>query len=229
MSPRGTAIFCKAGDDLLSVLRSPAALRSTWLRAFLIILAGSMCYGAAFGAWRSWLQASYAALKMPLFIFATVAASATINTMLAYRLGARLTFPQVLALMLIAFAIISALLGALAPIVLFFSLTVPDRTSPEAMAVYRAVLIANTAAVGLCGIAGNLRLYSMMEELIGNRTVARRVLVAWILISGLAGCEFSWLASPFLARPDIPVPLLNPNAFKSNFFEYLWRAANGSF
>jgi len=44
---------------------------------------------------------------------------------------------------------------------------------------------------------------------------------------GFVGCELSWILSPFLAKPGISVPFINPDAFRSNFFEYLWRTAMG--
>jgi len=188
------------------------------------VIVGSACYGAVFGLWRSPVQAAYSAFKMPGLILAVTLGSAAINSMLAQVLGSGLSLRQVCACILLSLAIASALLGALSPVMLFLVLQVPPQDSPQAMTVYRLLLVGHTAAIGLSGIVGNVRLYQLLVALTGSRTISIRVLTAWIMVSGLAGCELSWVASPFLAKPGIPVPLWNPDAFNGNFFEYLWRA-----
>jgi hypothetical protein len=100
-------------------------------------------------------------------------------------------------------------------------------TSAEAMPACRVLLVMHTGVVGLCGIMGNTRLYRLLNALTGSPRLSIRVLVSWILVSGLVGCELSWVLSPFLGRPDVEVPFFNPNAFTSNFFEYLWMMASG--
>jgi hypothetical protein len=173
------------------------------------------------------VQALYSAVKMPLLILAVTGFSAVINTLLAQVLGARLSFRQVLVCELVGFAITSVLLAALCPLTFFFALQAPPAYSPAAMTSYRTLLLLNTSVVGLCGILGNVQLFRLLAALTGSPRLAGRVLAAWILVAGLTGCELSWLFSPFLARPDIPIPFTNPLAFSSNFFEYVYHAAFG--
>lgn len=122
----------------------------------------------------------------------------------------------------IAGACLTILLGSMSPVMLFFASQCPAPGARNAMSVYRVLLFAHTAMVGLCGIIGNVRLYALLKALTHSTGKSLRILLSWILVSGFAGCQLSWLASPFLARPDVPVPFLNPNAFRGNFFEYLW-------
>ena len=89
------------------------------------ILAGALLYGFAFGLWRAPLQALYSAVKMPVLFFATVVASALLNTMLAQLLGAGLSFRQVCTAMLFGLAVCAAILGALVPVVVLFLLQLP--------------------------------------------------------------------------------------------------------
>jgi hypothetical protein len=112
---------------------------------------------------------------------------------------------------------------------LFFALQIPGPDSPNAMSVYRLLLPAHTAVIGLCGIIGHVRLYQLLRSLTGSTALARRVLGVWILVAGMAGGELSWVFSPFLAKPGIPVPMWNPDAFHGNFFEYLWWTTGGLF
>lgn len=222
------AALCRLDDEVLLGLREGGrAGRRVMLTCAVALLAGSAMFGAAFGGWRSWEQALLSAGKMPLLMVSVTAFSAVVNTLMAQALGARLSFRQTLGSMLLAFAIASVLLGALAPVTAFFAWQAPSPGAPGDMNAYRTLLVLNTAVVGAAGIAGNLQLYRLLGALTASRHKALRVLVAWMLVGGLAGCELSWVLSPFLARPDVPVPVLNPNAFKSNFFEYLFHSAAG--
>jgi len=221
------AALCRLDADLVSAMASARAWGKTTAAGLVYALAGSAVFGAAFGCWRAPLQALYSALKMPVLILAVTGFSAVINTLLAQALGAALSFRQVLGCMLTGFAITSILLAAVAPCTLFFAWQAPPPDSSAALLSYRVLLPLNTAVVGVCGILANLRLFRLLATLTGSSRLAARVLIAWILASGLAGCELSWVLSPFLARPDLPIPFFNPNALTGNFFEYLFKAAFG--
>ena len=71
------------------------------------------------------------------------------------------------------------------------------------------------------------QLHDLLRRLTGSVAVSRKIIAMWISICALVGMEFSWLFSPFLARPDIPLPFINPNAFNTNFIEYLLTAVMG--
>ncbi|MDD5708027.1 MAG: hypothetical protein PHR35_19080 [Kiritimatiellae bacterium] len=178
--------------------------------------------GAAYGSWRSPQQAMYGAIKMPAMMLATVWVSAGIATMLNWLLGMGLSFRQVCRCMLAALAVASLLLAALAPVVAFFACRLAGPDMHGAALSYRLLLGTLVALVGVAGLLGVGRLYRMMARLAPTPAVARRTLLAWILVAGLVGSQSSWLLSPFVQRPHQPVTFWNPTAFESNFFEHLW-------
>ncbi len=223
----GPAALCRLDDDLLASMRTPSQSPRVLASCLVCLLIGSAVFGAAFGIWRAPLQAGMSAVKMPLLMLSTTAFSALINALMAQTLGARLSFRQTLACMLLAFAVTSAVLASLAPIDAFFAWQMPGPETPEAMVSYRTILVMNTAVVGAAGMLGNLHLYRVLAALTGSRRMAARVLTAWILATGLVGCELSWVMSPFLCRPDKALHILNPNAFDNNFFEYLFQTITG--
>lgn len=223
----GIADLCRMEQSLVDDIAADRNLAPIMAISCLAVLAGTITYGAVFGYWRSLLQAGLSAVKLPVLIFAATAASSVINGMLAQVLGSGLSVRQTWCCILLSLAIASVLLGAFSPIVLFFVLQLPGPEQPQAMTIYRALLPAHTLIVGACGVAGNIRAYKLLRGIPQSRAVAGRVLWSWILIAGIAGCELSWVLSPFLAKPGIPVPFINPDAFHGNFFEYLWRTAMG--
>lgn len=192
--------------------------------ALLSIAVGTAAYGVAFGAWRSPEQALVSAAKLPLLLFATVAVSIAANTLLACVAGSTLRLRETALCILVSLALTSILLGALSPVTLFFASQCPaDR--PGASTVYSLLLLLHTATVGVCGVAGNVRLFSLLCRLTRSRTMAWRITLTWIGVSGLAGCELSWLVSPFLGKAGYTITFWNPAAFSSNFFEYLWQVS----
>lgn len=221
------AALCRLDSECLRIMESRAGLYSVYRSASAAILVGCMCYGFVFGLWHSWLQAMLSAAKMPLLVFSVTVFSGLINAMLAQTLGVRLTVRQVCALMLAGFSTVSILLCSFSPVVLFFALQCSRSAGGQALDGYRIVLVLNTGVVAICGLLGNLKLLGLVRQVTGSRRLAYVVFGSWMLVSGLVGCELSWVLSPFLARPDIPLPLYNPDAFSCNFFEYLWMTASG--
>jgi ABC-type uncharacterized transport system permease subunit len=80
------------------------------------IVLGSGAYGAVMGSWRGAWQAFYTGIKLPLVILLTTLGNGLLNGMLAPLLGLNLTFRQSLAVVLMSFAIVSVMLGALSPV-----------------------------------------------------------------------------------------------------------------
>lgn len=224
----GPTDFCRLDSVFVSAAASLKRRTGILSSAVLIALVGSVAYGAVFGVWRSPLQAAYSAAKMPLLIVCIALACSVLNTILAQVLGARLTFRHVLVAMFSGFAVTSVVLASVAPVVLFFVLQAPSPETLEGMGAYRVLLPVHIFIIGVAGVIGQIRLFHLLRSLTGSGRLACRILTAWVAACVLVGCELSWVFSPFLARPDLPVPFLNPNAFTHNFFEYLWRCMGGT-
>jgi hypothetical protein len=97
----------------------------------------------------------------------------------------------------------------------------------KSMGVYRVILVMHVAIIGVCGIVGNALLFRMIRAVTGSGAMARRLLLAWILVSGFVGCELSWLLSPYLCNPVTPPHIVNRQYFESNFYEYVYHAVQG--
>jgi hypothetical protein len=214
--------LCRMDERLVSQLRADGDTEPLAAGWSLLIIAGMALVGAAFGLWRSPQQALYGAVKMPLMLHAVVWLSVAANAMLNWLLGGGLSLRQVRRCVLAALAIMAVLLGSLAPVVAFLARQAPPPESPQGAAAYRVILFTLVACVGAAGVVGYARLHRLLRALAPSPTAAWRVLLAWILTTGLVGTQCSWLLSPFVQRPDSAVTFWNPAAFTSNFFEHLW-------
>jgi len=223
----GPSSICRQDRLLIESVYAPDTRSMALCGTVLTTIGGSALYGLSFGCWHGVNQAVIAAIKLPILIFAVVGTTGLISALLAKMLDPQLDRWQIGYGLLSGFAVAASILGACSPVLIFFALQLPSPHEAQSMLSYRILLVTHTACVGIAGISGFVRLRSYLERMTGFRKTARKLLAAWIPLCGLAGCEWSWVLSPFLARPDMPVPLMNPNAFNCNFFEYLWLVIKG--
>lgn len=197
--------------------------RRFWLHVA-VIVAGAGLYGAAMGCWRDPQQALYVAIKFPLILLLTVIGNALLNGMLAPLLGLNIPFRRSFSAILMSFAIASAILGAFSPIIAFWIWNAPAMTSSSAGTVYSFILLAHVTVIALAGVAGNVRLFQLLEKLGGGSATAWRVLFAWLAGNLFLGSQLCWILRPFIGSPDLPVEFLRQTAFQGNFYEAVFHS-----
>jgi hypothetical protein len=191
-----------------------------------VIVLGAGLYGAAMGSWRDPLQAAFNVIKFPLVICATTLGNALLNGMLAPLLGLDLRFRQSLMLVLMSFAIASAILGAFAPIVFFIIWNTPPLVAGVELpwTVYSFVQLVQVLIIAFAGVTANVRLFRRLEARAKQRRVAQKVLFAWLTGNLFLGSQLCWILRPFIGSPALPVEFLRPNAFAGNFYETVFHA-----
>jgi hypothetical protein len=193
-----------------------------------VIVLGAALYGAAMGWWRGPWQALFVAMKFPLILLLTALGNALLNAMLAPLLGLNISFRQSLLAILLSFAIIAAILGAFAPLAAFLVWNAPPMTPDvKNTATYGFIKLVHVAVIAFAGIAGNARLYQLLTRLSGRERIARRVLFAWLAVNLFLGSQLTWIARPFIGAPYLPVVFLRDTAFQGNFYENVFRTAQG--
>ncbi len=198
--------------------------RRFWLQVGVILL-GAGLYGAAMGWWRDPQQALYVAIKFPLIILLTVMGNALLNGILAPLLGLNIPFRQSFSAILMSFTIAAAILGAFSPILAFMVLNMPSITSKTSVGwAYSLMLVTHVAVIALAGTSGNVRLFQLLVQLGGSRTVALRVLVAWLAGNLFLGSQLSWILRPFIGSPGLPVEFFRTTAFQGNFYEAVFHS-----
>ncbi len=157
-----------------------------------VAAASAACFGAAVGSYTGRWQILYDAVKMPIYLFGTLAISFSAMHLFAAReLGARKTFGVALE----AVALTALVLGALAPIVWLLGASLPASTGPrrpEFQRSYRILILLLTGSVAAGGLSGVLRLHSRLRSV--------RLTAAWLLIYGFVGAQMSWLMKPWVSH-----------------------------
>lgn len=191
-----------------------------------VIIAGAGLYGAAIGYWRAPLGALFVGIKLPLIILLTTLGNALLNAMLAPLLGLNLGFRQSLLAILMSFTIASAILGAFSPLAAFMIWNLPPLVpgAPPIGATYNLIQLSLVAIIAFAGIAANLRLVQLLQQLSGDKRIARRVLIAWLAGNLFLGSQLAWILRPFIGSPDLPLVFVRPTAFQGNFYETVFHS-----
>ena len=192
-----------------------------------VVIVGTSAFGAALGSWRAPEQALYTAIKLPLILLLTALGNGLLNAMLAPLLGLNISARQSLLAVLLSFTIAAAILGAFSPLLFFMVWNTPPLSAGagSASSTHSLILVSETLMIAFAGVAANVRLVQLLRELSGSRTVARKVLFAWLAGNLFLGSQLAWILRPFVGSPDLPLEFLRSNAFDGTFFEALWQHA----
>jgi hypothetical protein len=190
-----------------------------------VIIAGAGMFGAAVGWWRDPRQALYTAIKFPLIMLLTAGGNSMLNAMLAPLLGLNIPFRQSVQAILMSFTMSAAILGSFAPFVAFVIWNSPPLSANawESAGPYSLILLTFVAVTAFAGITANLRLLQLLRRLGGGKSVALRVLFAWLAGNLFFGSQLSWVLRPFIGSPGLPVQFLRATAFKGNFYEAIFQ------
>jgi hypothetical protein len=187
-------------------------------------LLGFAVYGFTVGFWRSPLMGVYVAVKMPLLIALTLGCNGMLNGLLGILLGSGLGFRQSLHALLSAFAISGLILGSVAPVTFFMAVNLPEPETAQAATAHSSYLLIHVFLIAVAGLAGVVRLRSLLESYTASRNIARSTLGAWIAGNALLGMQFSWILRPFFGSPGLEVAFLRENPMHGSFAEAVWNS-----
>src|SRR5206468_3138623 len=155
----------------------------------------------------------------PLLILLTTLGTALLNGMLAPLLGLNIRFSQSLLAVLLSFTIFAMIVGSFSPLMFFLIWNTPPMQSAQTATAYRSVLLVQVAIIAFAGIAANVRLLQLLEHLSGKRSVAFKILFAWLAANLFLGSQLCWIMRPFIGSPGLPVQFLRPDAFLGSFYD----------
>jgi hypothetical protein len=190
------------------------------------IVFGAGAYGAAMGSWREPLQALYTGIKLPLAILLTALGNGLLNGMLAPLLGLNITFKQSLVMVLFSFALTSVILGALSPVALFVVWNTPPLSAATQLtsAEYGFMQLVIAIFIAIAGAVGNVRLLPLLRQWTDGRTVALKVLLAWLAGNLFLGSQICWVMRPFIWDPAGKVEFIGQEYFRGSFYETVLQA-----
>jgi len=199
------------------------------LQTLPLILLGCGSYGLSMGLWQGWEMASYAGIKFPLVVIATLTVNALINGMFAMVLGSGISFRQSVQFLFTAFAICSLILGALSPITIGMALQGPGAESTDARSFHSVTLLTHVFMISYAGIVSHSMLLGALKQYALTKQAAIQTFIAWLIGNLFVGAQIGWISRPFFGSPGNPIQFLRDNKFESSFYESVFRALQNIF
>lgn len=176
-------------------------------------------YGAIVGAYGGGFQIVSGAIKLPALYLVTLVICLPTLYFFDILSGSKLNFKQYATMALTAVSVISVLLFAFAPVILFFLISIKD---------YVFFLLLNVLVMGITGTIGVRLFYKGMRDMtasgegIGQKS-RRYLLQGWVLLYGLVGSQLGWTLRPFLGVEGEPFQVFRPE-IDGNFYGQVIRA-----
>lgn len=199
------------------------------LRTMPLILLGCGSYGLSMGLWQGWEMASYAGIKFPLVVIATLTVNALINGMFAMVLGSGINFRQSMQFLFTAFAICSLILGALSPITIGMALQGPSTEDASAQSFHSITLLTHVFMISYAGIVSHSMLLGALKQYALTAKAAIQTFIAWLLGNLFVGAQIGWISRPFFGTPGSSIEFLRENKFESSFYESVFRSLQNIF
>ena len=199
-------------DDLLGNVE--VRRKTARLAGYAIVT--SALYGFTMGLGHSPLQASSSAIKVPLLFLLTLSVCLPTLHFIGLLFGSRVAFSHTAVVLLTGITLTSVLLGAFAPISLFFLASGSD---------YEFLLFLHVLTFAFCGAAGlqsvNKTYGAILHTSNQPSGIAIHLLKVWMFLYMFVGTQTAYNLAPFIERET---------TFKwfdrapGNFYTYLWNA-----
>lgn len=196
MSSNVLGRLLRAPSEIAVACREDRDSRTIVITSLAAILVGAAVFGGVIGGFRGGIQVAYAAFKVPLALFLTLAICAPAFHALAAGLGRPWPLRSIIALTLAAAGRSALVLLALSPALwLLYDI---------GTGYHRAVIAASVAY----GVAGLAALSVILRGLDGQRG---RLLTAsaFVFVFFAVGGQASWILRPYIVRPRaVSIPFL---------------------
>jgi hypothetical protein len=163
----------------------------------LLILFGAV-YGIVMGSYNGFYQAISSGIKVPLLFILIIIICFPAFYVIQTILGSKLTFGQIISVVLLGFVLTNAILVAFAPIVLFFMITGDNYSFLKLLHVGIFII---GGFFGMRAIVEALK-FSCEKKNIYPKTGVQ-VFRFWILILAFVGAQLSWSLRPFVGAKDM--------------------------
>ena len=220
--------LCRGDHKLINhwMKQSPAFILT---RTLPLIILGCGSYGLSMGLWQGWEMATYAGIKFPLVVIATLTINAMINAMFAMVLGSGISIRQSMQFLFTAFAICALILGALSPITIGMALQGPAAISPDARSFHSITLLTHVFMIAYAGIVSHSMLLGALRKYAHTKKAATQTFIAWLLGNLFVGAQIGWISRPFFGSPGNPIQFLREDKFASSFYESIFNSIQNIF
>lgn len=184
--------FLKRRDEFLKKLTDEKQLQTYFTSCNLAIIIFSAIYGATMGIYAGGIQVVYDAVKIPMLLLISVYVTVPSFYVLSSLLGGKISFRQMVVLLLSGLTVMAVVLLAFVPVNLFFILTTANATFRS----YAFLVLLNVVIFTLAG------LFAIFYVLKGFMTIFqdpdwRFAFLVGSIIFMFVGSQLAWVLRPY--------------------------------
>ncbi len=177
-----------------------------------LLLAGfSAVYGLVMGSYNSFAQAISSGVKVPVFLTLTLLVCFPVFFIIQFVLGSKLGFLHMLNVILCGFLMVSLIMVAFAPIVIFFMITGDN---------YAFIKLLHVAIFSVSGFFGAKTMVEALRFCCEKSKVYPKVGVVvfrfWVVILAFVGMQLAWNLRPFIGVRGIEFEMFRER--EGNFY-----------
>lgn len=198
-------------DEYFELLNSEEFSRSFALKQSLFILLFSFIYGIVMGSYNGVLQSLVTGIKVPCLILFSLIICFPALFVIQYMIGSKMTFFQMVSIILSGFIVFTTIALSFSPIVIFFMITSDNYSFLKLLHVaiftFSGIFTIKTIITGLTYSCEKKNVYPKL---------GLTVFKIWIVILAFVSSQLAWNLRPFVGSRDMPFEIFR--ARESNFY-----------
>ncbi len=163
------------------------------LGQYLLLIAFAFVYGVVMGCYNGWEQAVSSGIKVPVFLTLTLVVCFPVFYIVQFVLGSKLGVLHMLNVILNGFLMVSLIMVAFAPIVIFFLITGDN---------YAFIKLLHVGIFSISGFFGAKTMLDALQYCCEKSKVYPKVGIVvfrfWIVILAFVGMQLAWNLRPFI-------------------------------
>ncbi|UCG47511.1 MAG: hypothetical protein JSU94_18750 [Phycisphaerales bacterium] len=192
-------------------LTSDKELSRRIVSQYVLLVMFSAVYGVVMGSYNSFAQALSSGAKVPAFLTLTLLVCFPVFFIIQFVLGSKIGFLQMLNVILCGFLMVSLIMVAFAPIVIFFLITGDN---------YAFIKLLHVAIFAVSGFFGAKTMIEALRHCCEKSKVYPKVGVVvfrfWVVILAFVGMQLAWNLRPFIGSRNLKFELFRQR--EGNFY-----------
>lgn len=178
---------------------------------YILLVVFSFFYGVVMGCYNGWEQAISSGIKVPMFLSLTLLVCFPVFFIIQFVLGSKLGLLHMLNVILNGFLMVSLIMVAFAPIVIFFLITGDN---------YAFIKLLHVGIFGISGFFGAKTMIEALHYCCEKSKVYPKVGVVvfrfWVVILAFVGMQLAWNLRPFIGNRGMKFELFRER--EGNFY-----------
>jgi hypothetical protein len=199
------------GDEYFDTISKTDRSSTYVIKQLLLILLFSFLYGAIMGSFNGFLQAFITSIKIPVLILLSLFICFPAFYVIQFMLGSKMSFYQMINIILSGFVVFTTIALSFSPIVIFFMIT---GNSYAFLKLLHVAIFIFSGIFSIRTIVHGLK-YSCEKKNIYPK-LGINIFKIWIIIFAFVSMQLAWNLRPFVGSKDLPFELFREK--EGNFY-----------